>query len=465
MQGKVSMVIPCYNKENYIDNMLHSVYKQTWNNIELIIVNDGSTDGTHEIITHWKPRFIERGFEVIIIEQENLGVAAAVRNGMLRMTGDYLCQVDCDDELLPDYLTIMAGWLDQHPEYDWAGCGHTYVSASGVKKKERPSFPITYSNPQIMMENYLMRRSFDVVIWVYVVRSKYLSACKVVENYDIDSRLTQEPSFLLPLFCGGGRLKYFPQVLYRYYDDISPNFPYPTVSISRRYRNAFLASECRVINKLNLPVSLKRRLISIAKLFYFKHFLFNSYQASDFRQHKSSIESDLLEFVNTMFTPSPMISSDKIQYIGHIVLFQAIENCIWRESYKPEVDRTLIKTQNTRMVGYGALSKFIGNYFHLLNGTPFLPSELWDADSKPGDVLHGIPIVKPDIDSLKPDVTILVLPPSRSAISIEKMLDKKEIINYITSNELLDYLSYKYLPELYDGCVFIGNPNELECFS
>ena len=61
-QGKVSMVMPCYNKVDYIAEMFDSIISQEWDNIELILVNDGSTDGTREVIAEYEQRFSARGF-------------------------------------------------------------------------------------------------------------------------------------------------------------------------------------------------------------------------------------------------------------------------------------------------------------------------------------------------------------------------------------------------------------------
>ena len=97
MQSKVSIVVPVYNKIEYIDMMLKSVYDQLWDNIELILVNDGATDGTRERLTEWEPKFRDRGYEVVITDQENQGISVAVRNGMLCMSGVFFCSVDCDD--------------------------------------------------------------------------------------------------------------------------------------------------------------------------------------------------------------------------------------------------------------------------------------------------------------------------------------------------------------------------------
>ena len=112
MQSKVSMVMPCYNKVDYIGEMFQSIVDQVWNNIELILVNDGSTDGTREVIAKWEPKFKERGYEVVIVDQENAGVCAAPKAGLERISGGYVSVVDADDMLAREYVSVMAGWLE-----------------------------------------------------------------------------------------------------------------------------------------------------------------------------------------------------------------------------------------------------------------------------------------------------------------------------------------------------------------
>ncbi len=216
--SKVSVVIPCYNKESYISTMLNTILAQTWDRIELVFVNDGSTDETRKIIAEYKQRFESKGYEVVIIDQENAGVCAAARNGLLRITGDYVCLVDSDDELDPEYVSTMAQWLDENPDYDIAIC-------SGVNFKETDSgrefwhFPpkvLPADDNEIKAEHFIVGRYIRNTVWVYMLRASYLKRTRIIETYYVDTWGSHEPGYVIPLHAYGGKKKYFPLALYKF---------------------------------------------------------------------------------------------------------------------------------------------------------------------------------------------------------------------------------------------------------
>ena len=96
----VSIIIPTYNTEKYIGNCIESVIKQTYHNLEVIIVNDGSEDNTLEIIT--KARL--RDNRIVVINQENNGPSAARNAGLKICRGDYVFFLDSDDWLIPNCI-------------------------------------------------------------------------------------------------------------------------------------------------------------------------------------------------------------------------------------------------------------------------------------------------------------------------------------------------------------------------
>lgn len=97
---KVSVIIPCYNVEKYLHQCLESVLDQTLRDIEIICVDDGSSDGTLEILKE----FQEKDDRIRIIEQKNAGAGAARNNGLRAAKGEYLSFLDSDDFFEPDML-------------------------------------------------------------------------------------------------------------------------------------------------------------------------------------------------------------------------------------------------------------------------------------------------------------------------------------------------------------------------
>ena len=98
--GKVSIVMPVYNTEKYISQTISSLLRQTYDNFELICVNDGSKDGTFEILN----KYAKKDKRIKVINQSNSGAAIARNNGLKYVTGEYTLILDADDVFVPEML-------------------------------------------------------------------------------------------------------------------------------------------------------------------------------------------------------------------------------------------------------------------------------------------------------------------------------------------------------------------------
>lgn len=107
----VSVIVPAYNAEKYLGEALESALAQTRQDVEIILVDDGSTDGTAAIARSF-------GARVQLVQQENRGVGGAVNTGLRRARGDLLAFLDADDRWLADKLSLQVSWMEAHPETD-----------------------------------------------------------------------------------------------------------------------------------------------------------------------------------------------------------------------------------------------------------------------------------------------------------------------------------------------------------
>ena len=112
---KVSVVIPVYNGEKYILETIKSVQDQTYDNVEVIVVDDGSTDTTFSLVKNQVS---------VAIQQENAGVAAARNVGIAKATGGYLAFIDADDKWDPRKLEIQIAYMEEHPEVSYTFTNH-----------------------------------------------------------------------------------------------------------------------------------------------------------------------------------------------------------------------------------------------------------------------------------------------------------------------------------------------------
>ena len=109
MKPKLSVIIASYNHQDYIAETLESLEKQTFQDFEIIVVDDGSTDKTVEVAKNFPSR-------AQIFTQENQGVVAARNRGANLAKGEYICFVDSDDVVLPDRFERQVAILDGDPE-------------------------------------------------------------------------------------------------------------------------------------------------------------------------------------------------------------------------------------------------------------------------------------------------------------------------------------------------------------
>lgn len=109
----VSVVIPVYNGEKIVAKAIDSIRNQTLKNIEIIVVDDGSTDGTAAILDEYANKFKDQGSKIKVVHQANQGCYNARTNGFKEATGKYITSVDADDSIEPTMLEEMVGLAEK----------------------------------------------------------------------------------------------------------------------------------------------------------------------------------------------------------------------------------------------------------------------------------------------------------------------------------------------------------------
>lgn len=116
MAELVSIITPCYNGEKYLDRYFNSILEQTYPNVELIFVNDGSTDRTEEIALVFGEKLKARGYGFTYIYQQNAGQSAAINQGLKVFKGTYLNWMDSDDYLPADSIEKRVTCMIDNPD-------------------------------------------------------------------------------------------------------------------------------------------------------------------------------------------------------------------------------------------------------------------------------------------------------------------------------------------------------------
>lgn len=123
--GKVSIIMPVYNAEEFLERAIDSVINQTFENFELICVNDGSKDRSLEILNE----FAAKDSRIKVITQENAGISSARNTGLKHASGEYLMFIDNDDFYEPDMCECMVNAMAEH-DVDFAVCNYNAVMDS-----------------------------------------------------------------------------------------------------------------------------------------------------------------------------------------------------------------------------------------------------------------------------------------------------------------------------------------------
>lgn len=128
----VSAIVPVYNSETYIEECLKSILKQTYSNFEIVVVNDGSTDSSEEIILSLQK---ENPNTIKYVKQENSGVGQARNTGITNALGDYIVFVDSDDRIKEDYIETLVSEIENKKQ-DIVCSGEKYFDTEkGIGKE------------------------------------------------------------------------------------------------------------------------------------------------------------------------------------------------------------------------------------------------------------------------------------------------------------------------------------------
>ena len=201
---EVSVIVPAYNSAEYIGEALDSVLKQTIQDFEVIVVNDGSPDTARleEVLEPYRDR-------IIYLKQKNTGLGGARNTAIRAAQGTYIALLDADDIWEPDYLAVQLDYLHKHPDIDVVSCNSRFFGDETYAG--RTFMDVFPSDGPVTFES-LVTRKCNVFVSVTAKREaieqsglfdETLMPC---EDYDLWLRLTAD----------GRRIAYHRKVLVQY---------------------------------------------------------------------------------------------------------------------------------------------------------------------------------------------------------------------------------------------------------
>jgi glycosyltransferase involved in cell wall biosynthesis len=140
---KVTVLMSVYNGEKYLQEAVESILKQTFRDFEFIIINDGSTDNSSAILTHYE----QIDGRIRVCNQENRGLIASLNRGCQLAKGKYIARMDADDLSLPERLARQVDYLETHPDVGVLGTWVEWIDENGISisKVREPTMPNTIS--------------------------------------------------------------------------------------------------------------------------------------------------------------------------------------------------------------------------------------------------------------------------------------------------------------------------------
>ena len=182
---KISVIVPVYNVEKYVKRCIDSIVNQSYENLEIILIDDGSTDLSHQICDD----LAKKDSRIIVVHKENGGLSSARNTGLDIATGDYIYFIDSDDWVALDTFQYAMNLIDKY-NLDAVEFEYRYVSSTSEKIKERKE-KIKILEGKDILQNYMyattVRGNYSVCICLFkstVLKGIRFREGKIAEDGD-----------------------------------------------------------------------------------------------------------------------------------------------------------------------------------------------------------------------------------------------------------------------------------------
>lgn len=186
---KISVIVPVYKVEKYLDRCVQSILNQTFEDLEVILVDDGSPDRCPEICDEWA----RKDSRVCVIHKTNGGLSSARNAGLKIQKGEFVCFVDSDDWILPEMLEKLLELLENNSECDIAECEKIDCVSENIKISQ-PKFKTEVYDKNKMLE-YFFRvngEPSNTQVWNKLIKTSILENFKFVDTLNEDVEASYE---------------------------------------------------------------------------------------------------------------------------------------------------------------------------------------------------------------------------------------------------------------------------------
>jgi glycosyltransferase involved in cell wall biosynthesis len=186
----VSVIIPCYNGEAYLEEAIESALAQTYQPVEIVVVDDGSTDGSSAIAQKFPVRYIR---------QHNCGLTETRNRGIRESRGDYLVFLDADDRLRPEAIEAGVCVMVERPECAMVVGDHVFVAKDGKHLRNSRKECLATSHYEALLKSNFIEMISSVLFRRSVVEAvgAFDTGLRVAEDYELYLRIARN----YPIYC------------------------------------------------------------------------------------------------------------------------------------------------------------------------------------------------------------------------------------------------------------------------
>ena len=231
-EKKVSVIVPIYNVKKYLPRCIESIIKQSYKNLEIILVDDGSTDGSEVVCD----RYAQKDSRVKVIHQANGGVSTARNTGLDICTGDFICFVDSDDYIHADFVKYLYAKLIEN-DCDICMCNHIVTEEWNYKQDIDWEKKVNiYDKKQIFDMFYTDMHGSIIMLWNKIMKRECVSGIRFDDGY-----INEDEGTTFKFLYNAKKIAFSEEVLYFYYsrDESITGVPYTAkkIDILKAYEN------------------------------------------------------------------------------------------------------------------------------------------------------------------------------------------------------------------------------------
>lgn len=292
-QPLISVVVPVYNVEEYLAKCIDSILAQTYENLELILVDDGSKDNGGKICDE----YAQKDARVIVVHQKNKGLSGARNTGLQLVKGEFLAFVDSDDWIEPDMFSTLIGLLQEN-DLEIVECG---IAKSNTKTNTTKNFHLSIESNEEALKRIIKNNQYSV--WRRVYKTD------LIKNYRfLEGKTSEDVYFTIDNLFKVNKIGVYlkPFYNYRYNPTSITKSPYSTKKFDSLDAGWYLLDKIKKEKSSTEIVSIANDHMIKKLLKHYKLLNYNSKVDPDY-SYRKKLKNQLLELYPESSQPFPYL--------------------------------------------------------------------------------------------------------------------------------------------------------------